>query len=63
MAFSVGIGQRGRKEWLTEAYRTREKNLLLQALLMDPVVNSIEAAKKLLDEMLVLQKDFLPEFK
>ena len=48
---------------LTEAYRTREKNLLLQALLMDPVVNSIESAKKFLDEMLVLQKDFLPEFK
>ncbi len=47
---------------LTEAFRTRSRNLLLQALLMDPVVNSIVEAEKLLDEMLVLQKDFLPEF-
>jgi alpha-galactosidase len=47
---------------ITEAYRTKSKNLLLQALLLDPVVNSITAAEKLLDEMLELQKAFLPEF-
>ena len=47
---------------VTEAYRTRSKNLLLQALLMDPVVNSIIEAEKLLDEMLELQAEYLPEF-
>ena len=47
---------------ITEAYRTRSKNLLLQALLLDPVVNSITEAEKMLDEMLELQAEFLPEF-
>jgi len=47
---------------ITKAYRTRSKNLLLQALLLDPVVNSILEAEKLLDEMLELQRDYLPEF-
>jgi alpha-galactosidase/6-phospho-beta-glucosidase family protein len=37
--------------------------LLLQALLMDSVVNSIVEAEKMLDEMLALQRDFLPEFR
>jgi alpha-galactosidase len=47
---------------LTEAYRTHSKKLLLQALLLDPCVNSLTAAEKMLDEMLELQSDFLPEF-
>lgn len=47
---------------LTEAYRTRSKNLLLQALLLDPVVDSITEAEALLEEMLELQAAFLPEF-
>ncbi len=50
-------------ELLTEAYRSRSKKLLLQALLLDPNVNSIENARKMLDEMLELQSEFLPEFK
>jgi len=49
-------------ELITEAYRTRSKKILLQALLIDPVVNSVSAAEKMLDEMLELQKDFLPCF-
>ena len=44
------------------AYRERSKNLLLQALLADPVVNSIRHAEALIDEMLALQAEFLPEF-
>jgi alpha-galactosidase/6-phospho-beta-glucosidase family protein len=47
---------------ITEAYRTRSKRLLLQTLLLDPVVNSVVEAKKLLDEMLALQREFLPTF-
>lgn len=47
---------------LTEAYRTHSRKLLLQALLLDPVVTSIAAAEKILDELLTLQADFLPHF-
>ena len=46
---------------LTEAYRTNSKKLLLQGLLLDPVVNGVSAAEKMLDEMLELQKEFLPQ--
>ena len=47
---------------ITEAYRTKSKNLLLQALLLDPVVDSIIEAEALLEEMLELQAAFLPKF-
>ena len=47
---------------LVEAYRTKSKKLLLQALLLDPNVNSITRVEKMLDEMLELQSDFLPAF-
>jgi len=49
-------------ELVTEAHRTRSKKLLLQALLLDPVVNNITAAERMLDEMLELQSEFLPAF-
>jgi alpha-galactosidase len=47
---------------LVEAYREKSKRLLLQALLLDPVVDSAPRAEQLLDYMLTLQKDYLPEF-
>jgi len=47
---------------LIEAYRKRSKKLLLQALLLDPVVDSVKRAEEMLDYMLELQKDYLPEF-
>ena len=47
---------------LTEAYRTRQKKLLLQALLLDPCIHSIRQAKALLDDMLKLQAAYLPSF-
>jgi len=47
---------------LIEAYRQHSKKLLLQALLLDPVVNSFQRAEQLLDYMLELQKDYLPPF-
>ena len=47
---------------ITEAYRTRDKKLLLQALLLDPNVNGLTAAGQMLEDMLKLQKGFLPEF-
>jgi len=47
---------------LTEAYRTGKKDLLLQALILDPCMHSIRAARRILDDMLYLQKDYLPHF-
>ena len=47
---------------LTEAYRTGTKKPLLQALLLDPCVPGLRAAEALLDEMLMLQRDYLPTF-
>jgi alpha-galactosidase len=49
-------------KFLTEAYRTKSKKMLLQALLFDPNVNNITAAEKMLDDMLELQQEFLPKF-
>jgi alpha-galactosidase len=48
---------------VVEAYRERSRNLLLQALLLDPIVNSVQNAEKMLDCMLELQRDYLPEFR
>ncbi|MBN1673303.1 MAG: hypothetical protein JXR37_19815 [Kiritimatiellae bacterium] len=45
---------------VTEAYRTQSRKRLLQALLLDPNVNSIANAERLLDHMFNLQEDFLP---
>jgi alpha-galactosidase len=50
------------QELVVEAYRRRSRNLLLQTLLVDPVVNSVGNAEKLLDDMLAVQKDYLPTF-
>jgi len=47
---------------VTEAYRTRCRKTLLQALLLDPVVDSATGAERMLDEMLELQRAFLPPF-
>ncbi len=47
---------------LIEAYRKRSRNLLLQALLLDPVIDSVRRAEEMLDYMLELQRDYLPRF-
>ena len=47
---------------VTEAWRTRSRKLLLQALLLDPCTSGIVESEKMLDEMLELQADFLPTF-
>jgi alpha-galactosidase len=43
----------------TEAVLTGSKEVVMQALLVDPVVNSVRAAEEMLDTMLVLQKPYL----
>jgi len=47
---------------LVEAYAERSKSKLLQALLLDPTVDSYRRAVGLVVEMLRLQRDLLPEF-
>jgi len=47
---------------IVEAYRTRSKRLLLQALLLCPQVTSVTDAEKLMDDMLDLQGEYLPKF-
>jgi len=48
---------------IIEAYKTRSKNLLLQALLLDPVVNNVSRATRILEDMLDLQAAYLPRFR
>ena len=48
------------QEIVVEAWATQSRKLALQALLLDPNVDSITRAERLLDRMLDLQKDYLP---
>ncbi len=48
---------------LVEAYRQKSKKLLLQALLLEPVVDSVTRAKAMMEEMLKIQAEYLPELK
>jgi len=47
---------------VVEAYRTRSRRLLLQALLLCPQVTGVGRAEKLMDDMLELQREYLPKF-
>ncbi|MEO0571933.1 MAG: alpha-galactosidase [Bacteroidota bacterium] len=48
---------------LVEAYNEQSKDKLLQAILIEPTVNSYRNAIDMCNEMLLLQKDVLPELK
>lgn len=48
---------------LVEAYAEKSKDKLLQAILIEPTVDSYRNAIALCDEMLLLQKEVLPELK
>jgi alpha-galactosidase len=48
---------------IAEAYQHKSKHLLYQALILDPVVDSPKRAWLMLEEMLELQKEYLPEFR
>jgi len=41
---------------------SRDREKALQALLIDPVVQSYKAAEETLDELLKLEKPYLPQF-
>jgi alpha-galactosidase len=48
---------------LVEAYRQRSKKLLLQALILDPVVDSVDRAEEMMEEMLKVEAGYLPELR
>lgn len=48
---------------LVEAYVQRSKDLLLQAILLEPTVDSYRRAVAMMERLLVLQKDLLPRFR
>jgi len=45
-----------------EAAKTGDRNLALQALLMDPMINDIDRARAILDDFLVSFAEWLPQF-
>ncbi len=47
---------------LIEAYRKRSKNLLLQALLLEPTVDSISRAEGMMEALLRLERGYIPDF-
>jgi alpha-galactosidase len=49
-------------ELAVEAAVTGDRNLVLQAMLLDPVVDSVRVAERVLDEMLKAHADCLPQF-
>jgi alpha-galactosidase len=49
-------------ELTVEAAVKGDRKLVLQAMLLDPVVDSVRAAERVLDEMMKTQADYLPQF-
>ncbi|GIL13024.1 MAG: alpha-glucosidase/alpha-galactosidase [Chloroflexota bacterium] len=66
-ALPDGIAELCRRELVrsrivVEAAATGDKNLALQALLLDPMVTDIDTARAILDDFLVEFADYLPQF-
>jgi alpha-galactosidase len=49
-------------EMIVEAAVKRDRNLALQAMLLDPITDSISSDEKVLDRMLLEFKGYLPRF-
>lgn len=49
-------------ELIVEAGVSGDRNLILQAMLLDPIINSALKAEAMLDEMLQLNAEYLPQF-
>lgn len=50
------------QELVVEAALNGDRELVFEAFLMDPLVNSPWNARKIIDELLELEKDYLPQF-
>lgn len=51
-----------RSEIVIDAAVTGDRQLALQALMLDPMVNDIDQARAMLDDMLITFKEYLPQF-
>lgn len=51
------------QELLVQAYREKSKKLLLQALMIDPIVNNAVKAEAMMEKMLQVEADYLPELR
>jgi alpha-galactosidase len=49
-------------EMIVEAAVKGDRRFVLQAMLLDPVVDSLRGAERIVDEMLKMQADYLPQF-
>jgi alpha-galactosidase len=49
-------------ELIAEAGATGSRSLVLQAMLLDPVTDSVATMEKTLDEMLKIHAPYLPQF-
>jgi len=49
-------------ELTVEAAVTGDRNKVLQAMMLDPVIDSVATAEKIIDEMLRVQAAYLPQF-
>ncbi len=48
---------------MVEAAVHGDRQAAMQALLLDPLINSYAMAEQMLDELLTVHKDYLPAFK
>jgi alpha-galactosidase len=48
---------------IIEAFKEKSKKLLLQALVIDPIVDDANRAEEMMERMLQIEADYLPEFR
>jgi len=48
---------------LVEAYDKKSKNILLQALMIDPIVDDLKRAKEMMETMIKVEQEYLPDLK
>ncbi|MBA7509650.1 Alpha-glucosidase [subsurface metagenome] len=49
------------QELLIEAYEKKSKKALFQAISIDPIIDNLDRAKKMMEKMLKIEADYLPE--
>ncbi len=47
---------------IIEAFKEKSKKLLLQAIVIDPIVDDVTRAEEMMERMLQIEADYLPEF-
>ena len=50
------------QEIIAKAVVEGDRSLVMEAFLADPLVTSIENTRKIIEELMILEKDYLPQF-